>query len=158
MPAPFIALAITFAAMQAAVVPTGAVPSRDYHRFEDESRDSLARRFPLPTLDPSTGEERRKSLSPFLDNAHKAASAAQTSYCNPVARFASPATMRSNFRSRACDAFRRCGSRRKAREEFELLSRRARSLVLARRAGGKRGLSSGLVGSGAARDGPWGAA
>ena len=146
MLAPFIALAVTFAAAQAAVVPTGAVRSRDYRRFEDKSSECLARRFPLPTLDPSTGEERRKLLSPFLATAHKAASAAQTTYCNAAARFALPATMRSNFRKRACAAFRRRGSRRKAREEFEPLSRRARSLVLARRAGGKPGLSSGRVG------------
>jgi hypothetical protein len=146
MLAPFIALAVTFAAAQAAVVPTGAVRSRDYRRFEDKSSECLARRFPLPTLDPSTGEERRKLLSPFLATAHKAASAAQTTYCNAAARFALPATMRSNFRKRACAAFRRRGSRRKAREEFEPLSRRARSLVLERQSGGKPGLSSERVG------------
>jgi hypothetical protein len=65
MLAPFIAIAITIAAMQAAVVLTGAIRSRDFHRFEDQSRDSLARQFRLPTVDPSAAEERRKSLSPF---------------------------------------------------------------------------------------------
>jgi hypothetical protein len=50
-----------------------------------------------------------------------------------LARFASPATMRSDFRNRACDAFRRRGSRRKAKEQFEPLSRRARSPSLSLR-------------------------
>jgi hypothetical protein len=69
MLAPFIALAITIAAMQAAVVLTGAIRSHDFRRFEDQSRDCLARRFPFPTIAPSAAEERRKSLSPFLDKA-----------------------------------------------------------------------------------------
>jgi hypothetical protein len=88
MLAPFIALAITFAAMQAAVVVTGAIRGRDYRRFEDKSKERLARQFPLPTIDPSTAEQRRKSLSPFLDKAHQAASAAQTKYYNAVVRSA----------------------------------------------------------------------
>jgi len=88
MLAPFIALAITVAAMQAAVVLTGAIRGRDYRRFEDESKERLARRFPLPTIDPSTADVRRKSLSPFLDKRHKAASATQTTYYNAVVRSA----------------------------------------------------------------------
>jgi hypothetical protein len=84
--APLIAIVITIAAMQAAVVLTGAIRRHDYRRFEDKSADSLAREFPLPTLDSSPAAERRRSLSPFLDEAHKAASAAQTSYHNAVAR------------------------------------------------------------------------
>jgi hypothetical protein len=88
MLAPFIALAITVAAMQAAVVLTGAIRGRDYRRFEDESKERRARRFPLPTIDPSTADVRRKSLSPFLDKRHEAASATQTTYYNAVVRSA----------------------------------------------------------------------
>jgi hypothetical protein len=80
----FIALAITFAFMLIAVVVTGAIRGRDYRHFENKSKEGLAREFPLPTVDQSTAEERRKSLSPFLDKAHKSASATQTRYYNAV--------------------------------------------------------------------------
>jgi hypothetical protein len=86
--APVIALAITLAAMQVAVVLTGTIRSHDYRRFEDKSRVSLARRFPLPVIDRSAAEQRRKSVSPFLDKAHKAATAAQTTYYAAVVRSA----------------------------------------------------------------------
>jgi len=84
--APLIAIVITLLTTQAAVVLTDAIRRHDYRLFEDKSEDSLARRFPLPTVNPSTAEERHRSLSPFLDNAHKAASAAQTTCYNAVVR------------------------------------------------------------------------
>ena len=86
--APFISLAITFAAMQAAVFLTGTIRGCDYRRFEGESKERIARQFPLPSVDQSTADERRKSLSPFLDKGHKAANAAQTKYYNAVVRSA----------------------------------------------------------------------
>jgi hypothetical protein len=86
--APFIAFVITIAAMQAAVVLTGAIRERDYSYFEDASKESIARQFPLPAVDASTAEARRKSLSPFLDKSHKHASVAQTKYYNAVVRSA----------------------------------------------------------------------
>jgi hypothetical protein len=86
--APLIAVAITVAAMQAAVVLTGAIRGRDFRRFEDQSKERIARRFPIPTVDQSTAEEGRKSISRFLDKAHQAASAAQTTYHNAVVRSA----------------------------------------------------------------------
>lgn len=86
--APLIAVVITFAAMQAAVALTGAIRNHDYRLFEDKSSDALAKQFPLPTIDPSVAEERRRSPSPFLDKAHRAANVAQTSYHNAVVRSA----------------------------------------------------------------------
>jgi hypothetical protein len=86
--APLIAIVITFVAIQAGVFLTDALRSHDYRLFEDQSRDSLARRFPLPTVDPSTAEEHRRSLSALLDRAHKSASKAQTSYHKAVVRSA----------------------------------------------------------------------
>ena len=86
--APFIALAITFAAMQGAVALTGAIRRRDYRLFEDRTRDSFARQFPIPTLDKSPAEDRRKALARFLDKIHQAANAAQTRYHNAVVRSA----------------------------------------------------------------------
>jgi hypothetical protein len=88
MLSPFIALATTIAAMQAAVVLTGVIRGRDYRRFEDVSKERLARQFPLSTVNPSIAEERRKSLSPLLNKAHKAANLAQTRYYNAVVRSA----------------------------------------------------------------------
>jgi hypothetical protein len=84
--APFIALAITAAAMQAAVALTGALRTRDFYRFEGSSRESLARQFPLTTIDQSSADDRRKAITPFLDAVHKAANTAQTRYHNVVAR------------------------------------------------------------------------
>jgi|GEM_PF-4333194 len=66
MLAPLIAIVVTFVAMQAAVVLADGIRNHDYRRFEDQSRERLARRFPLPIVDSSPAEERRKSLSPFL--------------------------------------------------------------------------------------------
>ena len=86
--APFIALSTTVAVTQAAVVLTGFIRERSYRRFEDESKERLARRFPLPAVDLSIAEDRRKSLSSSLDKAHRAANAAQTNYYNAVVRSA----------------------------------------------------------------------
>jgi hypothetical protein len=86
--APLIAMAITLAAMQAAVALTGAIRSRDYRRFEDKSSEALAEQFPMPTADQSAADERRRAISPFVGEAHKAANAAQTSYHNTVVRSA----------------------------------------------------------------------
>jgi hypothetical protein len=86
--APLTALAITVAAMQAAVILTGTIRTRDFRRFEDQCKDRIARCFPVPAIDQSIAEERRRSISPLLDKAHKAASAAQTTYHNAVVRSA----------------------------------------------------------------------
>lgn len=88
MLAPLIALVITGAVMQVAVFVTGIIRRHDYLLFEDQSAPSLARQFPLPNVDPSVAEQRRKFLSPFLNKAHKAANAAQTTYYNAVVRSA----------------------------------------------------------------------
>jgi hypothetical protein len=88
MLAPLIAIVITFLAMQAAVVLTCAIRRYDFGRFEDRSKDRFARQFPLPTVDSSPAEDRRRALSPLLDKAHKAASVAQTTYHNAVVRSA----------------------------------------------------------------------
>ena len=84
--APFVALGITVAVTQAAVVLTGVIRERTYRRFEDESKERLARRFPLSAVDLSIAEERRKSLSSSFDKAYRAANAAQTKYYNAVVR------------------------------------------------------------------------
>jgi hypothetical protein len=84
--APIIAVAITVAAMQAAVVLTGTIRRRDYRLFEDQSRESITRQFPLASLNQSQADERRKAIAPFLDKVHKAANEAQTTYHNSVVR------------------------------------------------------------------------
>jgi hypothetical protein len=86
--APFFAIVITLGVMQAAVVLTDAIRTRDYRLFRDKSRDSITRQFLLPAVDPSPAEDRRKSLSPFVDKSHQAAGAAQTTYHNAVVRSA----------------------------------------------------------------------
>jgi hypothetical protein len=86
--APLIAIVITLAAMQAAVALTGAIRSHDYRRFEDQSGNALAEQFPISTIDPSPAEERRRSLSPFLEKVHLGANRAQTVYHNAVVRSA----------------------------------------------------------------------
>ncbi len=86
--APLIAMVVTLVGMEAAVVLTGAIRSHDYRLFEDKSSESLAKQFPIPTIDRSAAEERRRSLSPFLYRAHRAANAAQTRYHNAVVRSA----------------------------------------------------------------------
>ena len=86
--APIVALFITVAAMQAAVALTGAIRGRAYGNFENKSADSLVQRFPLSIIDPSTAEERRKSLSPLFEKAHQAANATQRNYYNAVVRSA----------------------------------------------------------------------
>jgi hypothetical protein len=84
--APLIAVAILFALVEAEVALTGAVRRHDFRRFEDRSRASFARKFPLPKVEPSRAEERRKAVSPFLKTMHNATNAAQTTYHNAVAR------------------------------------------------------------------------
>jgi hypothetical protein len=86
--APFIAFAITFVAMEAAVALTGAIRRRDYRLFEDRSKESFARQFSIPTIGQSAAEEPRKALAQFLDKIHQAANAAQTRYHNAVVRSA----------------------------------------------------------------------
>jgi hypothetical protein len=85
---PLVALAITFFAMQVAAVATGVLRRRDYRHFEDKSRDFLLANYAFPEIAPSSAEERRKSLSPFVDKAHRAANATQTAYHNAVVRSA----------------------------------------------------------------------
>src|SRR6202007_1173646 len=60
----------------------------DFRLFEDKSSGVIAKQFPIPTIDPSPAEERRRFLSPLLDKAHQAANNAQTSYHNAVIRSA----------------------------------------------------------------------
>jgi hypothetical protein len=48
--APLVALLVTLMAMQAAVASAGAMRRRDYRMFEDKSRESFARQFPLATI------------------------------------------------------------------------------------------------------------
>jgi hypothetical protein len=84
-----IALAITFVAMQSGVVVIGTIRRRDYHRFEDSSKDIFADQFPISTIDQSPAEGRRKTLAPSVDTAHKTANAAQTTYHNAVVRSSS---------------------------------------------------------------------
>lgn len=74
--------------MQAAVVLTHVIRTCDYRRFEDQSRSCLDRRYPVPTIEPSPAEDRRRSLSPLLDAVHQKASRAQTVYHNSVVRSA----------------------------------------------------------------------
>ena len=86
--APLVAFAITFAGMQTAVAVIGLMRRRDFRLFEDRSKESFARQFPIPTIGQSAAEERRKALSRFVDKIHQAANAAQTSYHNAVVRSA----------------------------------------------------------------------
>ncbi len=83
--APLAALAITVATMHTATALARAIRRSDYQLFEDASKESYAREFPIPTFDQSPAEESRKSLSPFVDMMHQAANARQTSYHNAVA-------------------------------------------------------------------------
>ena len=86
--APLIAFAITFVGMQVAVALTGLMRRRDFRLFEDRSKESFARQFPIPANGQSAAEERRKALSRSVDKIHQAANAAQTSYHNAVVRSA----------------------------------------------------------------------
>jgi SMODS and SLOG-associating 2TM effector domain 1 len=86
--APVIALAITLAGIQAAVALTAVIRTRDYRRFEDRSRERLARQLPLPTVDRMPVEELRRAFSPALDKLHQIANSTQTAYHNAVVRSA----------------------------------------------------------------------
>src|SRR5262245_50670834 len=86
--APVIAIVLTLAAAQTAVILTGAIRNRDYRRFEDKSREDLAQQYNLPTIFPSTAEDRYRSLSRLVRKTHTAANAAQTRYHNAVVRSA----------------------------------------------------------------------
>src|SRR5436190_1817594 len=86
--APFVALVITLVGMQAAVVLTTGIRKHDFYRYEDRSRKDFARQFPLPPVDQSPAEQRRKALSPFVEKVHNTANAAQTTYHNAVVRSA----------------------------------------------------------------------
>jgi hypothetical protein len=88
MLAPTIALAITIAVMQFFVFVAHKIREHDYRRFEDDCELRLAERFPIPKAGESTAEERRKSISPFFDEAHRKANLAQTTYYNAVVRSA----------------------------------------------------------------------
>jgi hypothetical protein len=81
-------LVITLVAKQLAVRVTGAIRKHDYRHFEDKSSDAIAKQFPIPAIDPSPAEERRRSLSPLLDRVHQGANDAQTSYHNAIVRSA----------------------------------------------------------------------
>src|SRR5262249_3895586 len=80
--APCVALMATLVAMQAAVAVTGAIRRRDYRLFENKSHEHFARQFPLAAIERSPAEECLKALSLFVETAHKAANAAQTTYHN----------------------------------------------------------------------------
>lgn len=86
--APTIALAITIAAMQSFVFLAHKIRKHDYRRFEGDSELRLLERFPIPKAEELSAEERRKSISPFFDEAHRKANLAQTTYYNAVVRSA----------------------------------------------------------------------
>jgi hypothetical protein len=84
-----IAVGVTFLGMQVAVALTQLMRRHDYALFEDRSKDSVAREFPIHTMRKSPAEERRRTLARFVDRTHQAAIAAQTRYYNAVVRSAS---------------------------------------------------------------------
>jgi hypothetical protein len=84
----FIALAVTILFTQVTVFVTGWLRRRDFRHFEDKSKQSIARQFPIPANETSPAEERRKALSPCVDALHKKANDAQTVYHNAVVRSA----------------------------------------------------------------------
>jgi hypothetical protein len=82
--APLIALVVTAASMRLAIFGTGWVRRHDYLLFENSSRKELTQTFPLPKIEPSVAELRRKLLSPLVDKLHQDAREAQTTYYNAV--------------------------------------------------------------------------
>jgi|HubBroStandDraft_6_1064221.scaffolds.fasta_scaffold62809_2 hypothetical protein len=82
--APIIAFAVTTAIVSVAISVMRLIRGRHYRRFEDKDERTLVHNFPLPAIDPSDAEQRRKSLSPLVGKAHKVASNAQTRYYNAV--------------------------------------------------------------------------
>jgi hypothetical protein len=82
--APLIALLVTVASMRLAIFGTGWVRRHDYLLFENSSKKEIAQKFPLPKIEPSAAELRRKLLSPLVDKVHQDAREAQTTYYNAV--------------------------------------------------------------------------
>lgn len=82
--APFIAFAVIGVAAWVAVFVTDAIRRYDYRKFEDKSAPVLAEQLPLPEVNASAAEARRKSLAPLLAKVHQRASAAQTTYHSAV--------------------------------------------------------------------------
>ena len=95
--APVIAAALTLLAAQLAVVLTGLIRTGDFRKFEDRSAAENARRFPIPAVDPSPAEARRRTLSPQVNAAHGATNATQAMR-NHVRRAGSVTARRSEVR------------------------------------------------------------
>src|SRR5215468_2782811 len=86
--APCIAIVIIIVAMQARVRAAGLRRARDYASNEDKTRQTIAARFPLPTVPPSIASSRLKSLSDLVSTVHEEAVEAQTTYHSAVVRSA----------------------------------------------------------------------
>ena len=79
---------LTLILAQLATTLTGIIRTRDFQRLENQSRDRIARQFPIAFKYPSAAEDFRTALKPLVDTAHDAANVPQTRYHNAVARSA----------------------------------------------------------------------